>query len=70
MKIKVGGGGRAFGSISTKEISEEAKKQLGLELDKKKMVLPVPIKDLGTYNVQIKLHAKVTGELKVVVEEL
>ena len=70
MKIKVGGGGRAFGSISTKEIAEEAKKQLGLELDKKKMVLPVPIKDLGTYNVQIKLHAKVTGELKVVVEEL
>jgi large subunit ribosomal protein L9 len=70
MKIKVGGGGRAFGSISTKEISEEAKKQLGLELDKKKMVLPVPIKDLGTYHVQIKLHAKVTGELKVVVEEL
>ena len=70
MKIKVGGGGRAFGSISTKEISEEAKKQLGLERDKKKMVLPVPIKDLGTYHVQIKLHAKVTGELKVVVEEL
>ncbi len=70
MKIKVGEGGRAFGSISTKEIADEAEKQLGLKLDKKKMVLPVPIKDLGTYNVQIKLHAKVTGELKVVVEAL
>lgn len=70
MKIKVGNGGRAFGSISTKEIADEAEKQLGLKLDKKKMVLPVPIKDLGTYNVQIKLHAKVTGELKVVVEAL
>ncbi|MCR4716943.1 MAG: 50S ribosomal protein L9 [Lachnospiraceae bacterium] len=70
MKIKVGEGGKAFGSVSTKEIADEAKKQLGLELDKKKMTLPVPIKELGSYNVQIKLHAKVTAELKVEVESL
>jgi large subunit ribosomal protein L9 len=69
LKIKVGKDGRAFGSISTKEIAQAVKEQLDLELDKKKMVLPVPIRDLGTFTVNLKLHAKVTGELKVVVTE-
>ncbi|MBS6195885.1 MAG: 50S ribosomal protein L9 [Clostridiales bacterium] len=67
--IKVGEGGRAFGSVSTKEISEAAKEQLGLDIDKKKMQLPVPIKGLGTTSVTVKLHPKVTGELKVIVKE-
>ncbi len=69
VKMKSGEGGRTFGSISTKEISEAAKKQLNLELDKKKMVLKDPIKALGTYEVQIKLHPKVTGSLTVHVSE-
>ncbi len=69
LMIKVGGNGRTFGSISTKEIAEAVKKQLNLELDKKKMSLDVPIKELGTYTVHIKLHSKVTAELKVVVSE-
>jgi large subunit ribosomal protein L9 len=69
LKIKVGKDGRAFGSISTKEIAQAVKEQLDIELDKKKMVLPVPIRDLGTFTVNLKLHAKVTGELKVVVTE-
>lgn len=67
--IKVGEGGRTFGSISAKEIAEAAKAQLGYELDKKKLQLSAPIKELGTTMVPIKLHPKVTGELKVVVEE-
>lgn len=67
--IKVGEGGRTFGSISTKEIAEAAKKQLGYDLDKKKLVLPNPIKQLGTTMVPIRLHPKVTGELKVIVKE-
>lgn len=67
--IKVGEGGRTFGSISAKEIAEAAKAQLGYELDKKKLQLSAPIKDLGTTMVPIKLHPKVTGELKVVVKE-
>ena len=67
--IKVGEGGRTFGSISAKEIAEAAKAQLGYELDKKKLQLSAPIKELGTTMVPIKLHPKVTVELKVVVKE-
>ena len=67
--IKVGEGGRAFGSVSSKEISEAAKAQLGYTLDKKKILLPNPLKALGTTTVGIKLHPKVTAELKVIVKE-
>ena len=69
VKMKAGEGGRTFGSISTKEIAEAAKKQLGLELDKKKMILKDPIKSLGTYEIQIKLHPQVTGTFSVHVSE-
>ena len=69
VSIKVGEGGRTFGSVSTKEISEAVKSQMGYDIDKKKMVLPSPIKELGTTMVPIKLHAKVIGELKVIVKE-
>ena len=69
VKIKVGEGGRIFGSISTKEVAQAAKEQVGLELDKKKMLLTDPIKALGTYEIPVKLHPKVTGKLTVVVVE-
>ena len=67
--IKVGENGRTFGSVSTKEISEAAKTQLGYDIDKKKMQLASPIKELGTVMVPVKLHPQVTAELKVVVQE-
>lgn len=67
--IKVGEGGRTFGSVSTKEISEAVKEQLGYDIDKKKMQLPNPIRQLGTTIVSVRLHPKVTGELKVIVKE-
>lgn len=67
--IKVGDNGRTFGSVSTKEISEAAKAQLGYEIDKKKMQLANPIRELGTTLVPVKLHTQVTAELKVVVKE-
>lgn len=63
--IKTGKDGKAFGSVSTKEISAAAKAQLGLELDKKKMQLDEPIKTLGVHEVQVRLHPKVTGVLRV-----
>ena len=66
--IKAGKDGKAFGSVSTKEIAEIAKKQHGLELDKKKLILAEPIKNLGSYTVPVKLHPEVTAELKVNVE--
>ena len=67
--IKTGAGGRAFGSISSKEIAEECKNQHGITLDKKKIVLDDAIKAPGTYNVQVKLHPQVTATLSVKVEE-
>lgn len=69
VKIKSGEGGRTFGSVSTKEISAAVKQQLELDLDKKKMILSEPIKSLGTFEVPVKLHAKVTGTLRVKVTE-
>ncbi len=69
VKMKAGEGGRAFGSVSSKEIVEEAKKQHKIELDKKKLVLPEAIKNFGTYELTVKLHPEVTAKLKVRVEE-
>ncbi len=68
LKIKAGEGGRTFGSISTKEIATALNEQSGLALDRKKIQLSEPIKNVGSYTVGVKLHPKVTVELKVVVE--
>lgn len=66
--IKVGEGGKTFGSISSKEIAEEVKAQLGFEVDKKKVQLKDAIKTVGDHDVKIKLHPQVTTILKVKVE--
>ena len=65
VRIQAGVEGKVFGSISSKEIAIEAKKQLNMDIDKKKIVIPDVIKSLGTYNVNIKLHKDVTGTLAV-----
>ena len=70
LKVKVGEGGKLFGSISTKEIAEAVKEQLNLEVDKKKIQITNPIKSTGEMDVPIKLHTKVTARLKVHVESL
>lgn len=69
VKLKTGEGGKTFGSISSKEIAEAAGEQHGLEIDKKKIQLSEQIKNIGTYDVSIKLHPKVSANLKVKVEE-
>lgn len=69
LSIKSGEGGRTFGSVSSKEIAQAVKSQLGIEIDKKKMNLPEPIRTLGTTIVPIKVHPKVMTELKVRVRE-
>ena len=69
VSITVGENGRTFGSVSSKELAEAAKDQLGYDIDKKKMQLSSPIKELGTTKVPIRLHPKVTAELKVIVKE-
>ncbi len=69
LKMKAGEGGRTFGSVSTKEIAQAAKEQLGMELDKKKMQLADPIRSFGMTEVAIKLHPKVMGKFTVHVVE-
>lgn len=69
VKVKAGEGGKMFGSVSTKEIVAEFKKQHDMELDKKKIVLADSIKAFGNYEVTIKLHPQVTGKFTVKVTE-
>lgn len=68
--LRTGEGGKIFGAVSAKEIADEAKKQVGLDIDKKKLVLKESIKSLGVYEVPVKLHKDVTATLKVVVKEV
>ena len=69
VQIKVGDNGKVFGAVSSKEISDAAAQQLGIEIDKKKMIIKDPIKETGIFKVPVKLHPQVTAELKVVVVE-
>ena len=67
--MKAGEGGRAFGSVSSKEIAAAYKERCGMEIDKKKIQLPEAIKTFGTHEVSVKLHPQVTGKLYVKVRE-
>ena len=69
LTMKVGEGGRTFGSVSSKEIAEAVKEQMHLDIDKKKIQLKEQIKTLGTHIVSVKLHPEVTAELNVSVQE-
>ena len=69
VSIKAGENGRTFGSVSSKEIAIAMKAQTGIEIDKKKLVLPEAIKSFGYYEVPIKLHSQVTGMVRVKVQE-
>ena len=69
VKMKAGEGGRVFGSVSSKEIAQAAKVQGGMEIDKKKIQMQEPIKSFGIFEVTVKLHPKVSGKLKVKVQE-
>ena len=69
VKIKTGEGGKVFGSVSTKEVVDACEKQYGKKIDKKKLVLDVPMKALGIYNLTVKLHPEVQATLKVHVSE-
>ena len=69
LAIKMGEGGKAFGSVTGKEIAAAVKEQMDLEIDKKKVQLKDAIKTLGTHSVPVKLHPEVTAELKVIVSE-
>lgn len=69
ISMKAGEGGRAFGSVSSKEIAAAYQEQCGMEIDKKKIQLPEAIRTFGTHEVSVKLHPQVTGKLYVKVRE-
>ena len=70
LQAKAGTGGRLFGSITTKEISEALKAQHGVEIPKAKLVQEEPIKSFGTFEVKAKLYPEIQGVITVVVSEL
>ncbi len=69
VSIKGGEGGKTFGSVSSKEIAAAYKDQHGIELDKKKLVLPENLKNFGAYEVGVKLHPQVTAKITVKVTQ-
>lgn len=69
VQIKAGENGKAFGSVSSKEIAAAYQQQCGLEIDKKKIQLPEAIRTFGVHEVPVKLHPQVTGKLTVKVQE-
>ena len=70
MPVKVGGSGKLFGALSSKEIADAVKAQFGIEMDKKKIVLEEPIKEVGERTVLVKLHKDVTAKLALNVKAL
>lgn len=67
LAAKAGEGQKLFGSITSKDLSEALKSQHGIEIDKKKIVLKQPIKELGTYDLEVKVYPNVKGVLKVTI---
>lgn len=65
LKVKAGENGKIFGGITSKEISEELKKQNNIEVDKKKIVLSETIKTLGRFSVDIKLYEGISAKLTI-----
>ena len=69
LTAKAGNGGKLFGAVTTKEISEGLKKQHNIDIPKQKLVLDEPIKAFGTYQVKAKLGFEITGTVYVAVYE-
>ena len=68
-KLKAGAGGKMFGSVTAKEISEELKKLYSIDVDKKKITLPVAVKSFGQYTAEVKLYPEVSAKIKVFATE-
>ena len=69
MTAKGGTSGRIFGSVTSKEIAAQLKKEHGIEINKQKSVLDEAIKTFGTFELKVKLYPEVVGKLKVQVTE-
>ena len=69
MTAKAGQGGRLFGSITSKQVAEEIKKQYKIEVDKRKVILECDIKEFGTYKAEVKLYTGISAKIDVQVSE-
>ena len=67
--VRIGEGGKVFGAVTGKDISDAAKKQYDLDLDKRKVEIKEPIKALGTFEVTIRVHPTITSVIKVHIVE-
>ena len=65
LKAKCGEGNRLFGAVTAAEVAEALKQSMGIEVDKKKIALSGGIKELGTYDVTVKVYAEVSATIKV-----
>ncbi|HCX64009.1 MAG TPA: 50S ribosomal protein L9 [Eubacteriaceae bacterium] len=70
VKQKAAEDGRYFGSITSKDLAEKLKEEHGIEVDKRKIELDEPIRNIGKFQVAIKTYAGITGEITVVAEKL
>ena len=70
VKAKGGGAGRLFGAVTNTEIADALKKNTGIAIDKRKIVIDEPIKNVGTYTVKCKLGYEIVGQLTVKIEEI
>ena len=70
LKTKVGEGGKLFGSVTSMDIAEAIKNQLGLDIDKKKIVLAKPIKEIGKTDVEVKLYEGIAATVAVEIKEI
>ena len=68
MKVKAGEGGRIFGSITSKDIADAINMQLGVDIDRKKVKLDAPIKQVGQTDVDMRLYQDVNAKIKVIIE--
>lgn len=69
IKTRVGDNGKLFGSITSMDIADAIQKQVGNKIDKKKIVLSKPIKEIGENTVEVKLYPEVSATVKVVISE-
>ena len=69
MTAKAGQGGKLFGSITSKQVAEEIKKQYSINIDKRKVVLECDIKEYGTYSAEVKLFTGISAKIDIQVSE-
>ncbi|NLK39931.1 MAG: 50S ribosomal protein L9 [Clostridiales bacterium] len=66
---QAGTDGRLYGSVTSKDIAEELKRAHGIELDKRKIVIPAPLKAFGTYTIEAKIYPEITGKFTLILSD-